>query len=695
MPPQDAREKRLVGFLAKNVILVQFLPGSYALVKRELSSLLAIQVRSVAEYEFFNGRVIMLSYKFDVKLQANSQRQFINQLLHDINALEQMLNDGLLETELRRIGAEQELVIVDSAFRPAPIALDILNQTSDAHYTNEIGLFNLEFNLDPLVYEKDCLSKMEQQLSSLLAKIRSIANSFDADVVMAGILPTFRKSDLGLHNLTPKGRYRALNDAIMQMRGGVYELNIKGTDELHIDHDSVMLEAANSSFQIHFQVSPHEFATLYNIAQVATAPVLAAAVNSPLLFGKRLWEETRIVVFQQAIDTRTPSTFPRDLMPRVNFGTRWVRQSVIEIFQEDISRFRAIVGTVVDENSCECLRNGRIPYLKALQLFNGTIYRWNRPCYGITEGRPHLRIENRALPAGPTPVDEMANAAFWLGLIRGMAAIYPDITRVMHFDDAKINFFAAARLGLNAQFLWFNREIVPARKLILEQLLPLAREGLQESRIAAEDIDRYLGIIEARVTTGRSGAGWLLDSFRALRQQMSVEEALMGITASIVAHQRSGKPVHEWPLAAPPAKRIWKNTYQTVEQVMSTDLLTVGPEEPVSLAASLMIWKNIRHLPVEDNQNKLVGILTYRALVRLLLPNRFSAENQSMPVNQIMVRDPITVLPDTPILQATEIMRQKQIGCLPVVRNGRLVGLLTEQDLAKISVHLLEDQLQE
>ncbi|MFQ5629586.1 MAG: CBS domain-containing protein [bacterium] len=536
---------------------------------------------------------------------------------------------------------------------------------------------------------------MQHQLDTLMHKIRAIANSFQTELALVGILPTIRKSDLDLHNLTPKGRYRALNDAIMNMRGGAYELNIKGTDELHINHDSVMLEAANASFQIHFQVSPHEFARLYNIAQVATAPVLAAAVNSPLLFGKRLWQETRIVVFQQAIDTRTSSTFPRDLMPRVNFGTQWVQASVLEIFKEDISRFRAIVGNVVDENAFETLQDGHIPFLKALQLFNGTVYRGNRPCYGITNDRPHLRIENRALPAGPTLADEIANAAFWFGLISGMAIEYKDITKVMLFDDAKINFFAAARLGLNAQFLWLDGEIIPAQKLILEQLLPLAHKGLKDGGIKPEDIDRYLGIIEARVSSGHSGANWVLDSYRRLRSHVSTDEALTAITAALVENQHNGRPVHEWSQAEKSPTRIWKSSYKTVEQIMSTDLLTVGPQEPIVLAASLMIWKSIRHLPVEDNQNKLVGIITYRSLVRLLLPNRFSTKNQSMPVEKIMVKDPITVSPETPIVKASEIMREKQIGCLPVIRNGRLVGLLTEQDLALISVQLLEETLQE
>lgn len=637
----------------------------------------------------------MPKHKLSVSYEAKDQRFFVNQLLHDVYALEKMLCNGQLETEIRRIGAEQELVIIDSSFRPASIAMEILEQTTDSHFTNELSLFNLEYNLDPIVYGGDCLSKMEQQLDLYLASIRKIANSLETEVVLSGILPTIRKSDLDLHNLTPKGRFRALNDAIMNMRGGAYELNIKGTDELHINHDSVMLEAANSSFQIHFQVSPHEFAKFYNISQVATAPVLAAAVNSPLLFGKRLWQETRIVVFQQAIDTRTSSTFPRDLMPRVNFGTKWMQESVLEIFQEDISRFRAIVGNVVDEDANATLGNGRIPSLKAFQLFNGTVYRWNRPCYGVTNGKPHLRIENRALPSGPTPADEIANAAFWLGLIGGMAGKYQDITKVMLFDDAKINFFAAARLGLNAQFLWLNGEIVPAKKLILEQLLPLARKGLKTGGIQSEDIDRYLGIIEARVLSGKSGAGWMLDSFRHIRSSSSRDEALSAITAALVENQREGKPVHEWKLANASPKKIWKSSYRTVEQIMSTDLLTVAPQEPIVLAACLMIWKNIRHLPVEDHQNNLVGILTYRSLIRLLLPNYFSNENQSMPVEKIMVKDPVTISPDTPILKASEVMREKKIGCLPVVRNGRLVGLLTEQDLALISVKLLEETLQE
>lgn len=628
-------------------------------------------------------------------MEQEHQRLFVKQLLNDIHVLELMLQQGLFESDLRRIGAEQELVIIDKGCRPAPLAMEILNQTADSHFTNELALFNLEFNLDPIVYGGDCLSALEQQIHRLLEKARTIANSFEAEILMIGILPTLRKSDLDLHNITPKPRYYELNDTIMKMRGGEYEFLIKGTDELFISHDSVLLESCNTSFQVHFQVSPAEFPRLYNIAQAVTAPVLAAAANSPLLFGKRLWQETRIVVFQQSIDTRTTHTYPREMMPRVSFGNHWVRDSALEIFQEDIARLRVIVGTVVDENAFEVFSQGRIPSLRALQLFNSTVYRWNRPCYGVVNGKPHLRIENRVLPAGPTAADEIANAAFWLGLIGGMALELEDITTAMSFDDAKTNFLAAAQHGLQAQFTWLGGETIPVQRLISERLLPIAEKGLRDNGIAEKDIETYLGIIAARVQKGQSGARWLVESFNRVRPHTTAEECLKTLTAAQRQHQLSGQPVHLWPLAPPPQQRESNSTYRTVEQVMSTDFFTVGPEEPVELVANLMVWRRVRHLPVEDQEHKLVGLVSYRALLRLLQHNGLHSSGEPIPVKAIMTPEPITVQPNTPTLQAMDLMRTRGAGCLPVVRNGRLVGLVTEKELVTISAELLEGKLKE
>ncbi len=401
--------------------------------------------------------------KVDSEHAGESRRKFMRAILADLRALERMLKEGQIESGIRRIGAEQEMFLVDKARRPAPGALKMLDKLEDPHFTTELGLFNLEANADPQLFTGNGLRRMENQLNELLEKVRVAAAELDMQHVLIGILPTIRKADLGLDNMVPSPRYLALNRAMNEMRGGAFEFSIKGIDELLVRHDSVMVEACNASFQVHLQVSAEEFARMYNIAQVLAGPCLSVATYSPLLFGRRLWAETRIALFQQAVDTRNPEHYLRESSPRVNFGSRWVKDSVLEIYKEDVARFRTLVGTESDEDPFEALDAGRVPALKALRLHNGTVYRWNRACYGVMDGKAHLRIENRVLPAGPSVLDEIANAAFWLGLMSEMGATVEDVTKRMEFDQAQANFYAAAREGLSANSCgWTARRSAPA-----------------------------------------------------------------------------------------------------------------------------------------------------------------------------------------------------------------------------------------
>ncbi|MHC4446681.1 MAG: hypothetical protein ACYSXF_02585, partial [Planctomycetota bacterium] len=434
----------------------------------------------------------------DSGAEPQTLRQFTQAVLRDLRALEQMIADGMIESGVRRIGAEQELVLVDRAWRPAPKGPEILEALDDTRFTTELGRFNLEVNLDPLVFGGDCLSRLERTLDEALAKVRAVAARHDVEVVLTGILPTLQQTDLDLANMTPAPRYRALNAGLKSARGSSFELRLRGTDEINIKHDSVMLEACNTSCQFHLQVAPAEFARVYNIAQVVVAPILAAACNSPLLFGKRLWRETRIAVFEQSIDTRRPAHHTQDRSARVSFGDRWVRDSILEIYQDDITRFRAFMPAPLDEDPFADLAANRIPKLRALSLHNGTVYRWNRPCYGIYQGCAQLRIENRVLPAGPTVRDEIANAAFWYGLLTGLATEHDDITRAIEFDAAKANLIAAARRGLDAQLTWLGGQTYAAPTLIQEELLPLARRGLRTAGLAECDTERYLDVVEQR-----------------------------------------------------------------------------------------------------------------------------------------------------------------------------------------------------
>ncbi|MCB1052003.1 MAG: CBS domain-containing protein [Acidobacteria bacterium] len=631
----------------------------------------------------------------DVKLESD-QREisfFLKRLLTDVRALEQLMADGWFDTGARRIGAEQEIFLVDSNWKPAPLAPQILEQLNDPMFVTELAQFNLEFNLDPLLFSGNCLSQLEEQLKGGYQKLVEVTRKVDGHVVLSGILPTLSKSDLGLENMTPNPRYFALNRALNSLKGGPYAFKIKGIDEINVNHDSVMVEACNTSFQVHFQVAPDEFAGLYNVSQAVLAPVLAAACNSPMLFGKRLWHETRIGLFEQSIDTRADSHYVRDNLSRVTFGRDWVKSSPLEIFREDISRFRAILSSEEEEDPFKVMARKQAPALKALRLHNGTIYRWNRICYGITEGVPHFRIENRVLPSGPTLIDEVANAAFWFGLMAGASHVYGDISERMPFEDAKQNFINAARAGINAQITWVEMKPQPAQQLILEHLLPLARSGLEQSGITRDDIDKYLGVLEERVRGGQTGSQWMLGSFQKMDRRVSLVERMTALTSGMVQRQEQNIPVAQWAYARLEEGGGWRHSFHKIEQIMSTDLITVQEHEPIELVANMMDWHTIRHVLVEDNRHRLVGLISHRALIRYLGQNLCLDDKNPVLVRDLMQANPLTIEPEQNTLTAIKLMREQGISCLPVVKNGELVGVVTDSDFMKVASLLLEQQL--
>ena len=622
----------------------------------------------------------------ELKLQL-----FMKALLEDLHALDYMLDNDLIEEGVRRIGAEQEMFLVDKGLRPAPVSVEVLQHANDPRLTTEIAKFNLEANLTPTELRGRCFSQMESELQDVLARARTSANAFGADILLAGILPTLRKSDLTIENLTPAPRYLQLNDSVINLRGGPFNIHIKGLDELNLTHDNIMMESCNTSFQIHFQVSPGEFAGMYNLAQLITAPVLAAAVNSPVLFGHRLWQETRLALFQHSIDARSATQQARSHPTRVSFGDRWIEKSVLELFQEQIARFRMIMINETGENPLAMLARGETPQLNALRMHNGTIWPWNRACYGVTNGIAHLRIENRVLPAGPTVLDEVANAAFFVGLMLALPEEYGDVARLMSFDDVKANFFAAARYGLNAQFNWVNGKTHTAAALIIDHLLPLARIGLQNSEIDAGDVDRYLEVIESRVSSGQTGSQWMLKSLSVM-DEMPAEVQNRLLAGEMLMRQKEGRPVHSWPILEVQETNDWSESHQTVGQFMSTDLFTVRPDDLVDLAASVMTWRHIRHVPVEDEEGRLVGLVSHRALLKLLTHGAASSEKR-VTVREIMTAEPFTVSSTTPTLEALEIMRCNRVGCLPVLDDGHLVGIVTSYDFLEAAAGLFKEQL--
>ncbi len=623
-----------------------------------------------------------------------SMHNFVRHLIGDIKALDYMLNNDWFETETIRIGAEQEMCLVDiNTFKPASIAPEMLQKLSKYPWADgELARFNMETNMTPRAFTGKCLSEMENENTKQQKIIRAQARKMGAEIVLTGILPTLRKDDLDFHNLTPQPRYFALMEAITQeLIGTSYELRLTGIDELLVKHDSPLLEACNTSFQVHLQVTPATFVPMYNISQALAAPIMAIAANSPIVFGKRLWHESRIAMFQQAIDVRTTHDHLRERSPRVSFGTGWLNESLMEIYKEDIARFRVLLDTEMTEDSLEEVLKGNVPKLKALQVHNSTVYRWNRPCYGISDnGQPHLRIENRVLPSGPTIVDEVANAAFWLGAMEGMALRYKDIREHISWEDARDNFGKAARYGIDTEFTWFNDKKISACDLVLKELIPIAREGLEYRKVDTKDIDKYLGIIEERAKAHMNGARWQLRAYTKLAKEVNRDEALSILTACILRQQDEGKPVHLWEMPKQSDLKEYRPAELTIDEFMTTDLFTVNEDNLIEMVAHIMDWRKIRHMPVEDTKGQLIGLISSRMMLRYFANGMTVNGKKVQAVRDIMIKNPITIGPKASILEAMRLMRDHKIGCLPVVKAGELIGLITEMEFVRISGRLIE-----
>ncbi len=608
------------------------------------------------------------------KIEDANRAQFISYLLKDIDALELMIENRLFEKGITRMGAEQEFCLVKPDFSPATTALEVLKEINDPHFTTELARYNLEINLDPLEVTGDCFTQCHQQLSALLEKARAAASRYDSQIVLAGILPTIRKQELDLKYLTPIDRYYQLNEIMCNLRGTDFNLHLRGVDELSVLHDSILFEACNTSFQMHLQVDPDDMVASYNWAQAIAGPVLSICANSPMLLGRELWSETRIALFQQSVDTRQASYLLSDQEGRVAFGTEWLRDSIVNIFKDDIARHRILLMGEAHDDALQDLADGKIPTLRAMRVHNGTVYRWNRPCYGTDKDKAHLRIENRYLPAGPSIEDEIANFAFWIGLMLGRPEKYDRIEDHMDFLEAKENFYKAARSGKESQLQWMGQSI-STTDLVRKELLPLAYAGLRKAKVNEKDISHYLQIIELR-TTRNTGASWTVKAYRNLKKKLKKDDALKALTEVMHGHQQNQKPVHEWEeLKVPPAKYP-DHFNKKVHEVMSTHIFTVHPNDLADLVFHIMKWKNIHHVPVTDSEKRLVGILTHKNAVD------FDSQKDGLTeVKDIMIREVITTHPDLMVEEAAEIMLNKKIGCLPVIGHGQLVGIITRNDI--------------
>jgi len=467
-----------------------------------------------------------------------------------LDVFARMLSEARFHPERRSFGMEIELNLTDDAGEPALVNAAALEAIADPAFQTELGQFNVEINVPPRLLEGEVFTELERDARASLNDAEGRARTVGAHMMIIGILPTIGAEQLRADVFSANPRYALLNEQVFAARGEDLEISIAGVERLFIHADTIAPEAACTSVQLHQQVEPEAFARYWNAAQALVGVQVAIAANSPFFCGKELWRETRIALFEQATDTRPEELKIQGVRPRVWFGERWIT-SIFDLFEENVRYFPSLLPVTEDEDPLETLERGDVPRLAELRLHNGTIYRWNRPIYDVVGDQPHLRVENRVLPAGPTVVDIMANAAFYYGLIRMIAEAERPLWSQMSFSAAEENFHAGARGGIDARLYWPGLGEVPAAELVLRRLLPLAHEGLAQWGVASADADRLLGIIERRCVTQRNGAAWQSQVFHRLYEDKRVDrgEALREMTRRYREHMHSNEPVHEWPIA--------------------------------------------------------------------------------------------------------------------------------------------------
>ncbi|MGL4177923.1 MAG: glutamate--cysteine ligase [Dermatophilaceae bacterium] len=489
----------------------------------------------------------------EVSAQSYSREQrqrYREKVRQDLDVFERMLNTSSFEFERPMTGLEIELNLVDENQQPHFHNAQVLEAIADPGYQTELAQYNIELNVTPRPLPGDAALHLEDELRESLNTADDRAGEVGSTIVAIGILPTIMPEHYEGEWISKNNRYTALNDSIFVARGEDIFLDIEGPTGERVSTycDSIAPESACTSVQLHLQVAPHDFADHWNAAQALSAPQVALAANSPYFFGKRLHAETRIALFEQATDTRPVELKNQGVRPRVWFGERWIT-SIFDLFEENVRYFPTLLADITDEDPMAKLEAGIAPELSELRLHNGTIYRWNRPIYDTVGGTPHLRVENRVLPAGPTIVDVLANAAFYYGTIRMLARDDRPVWTKMSFAACEENFRRAARDGLDARLYWPGYGELSADELVLRHLLPLAHEGLRLWGVSEAVRERYLGVIEGRCTTGVNGAEWMTRAVASYEGAgADRREALRRMVATYAAHMNAGAPVHTWPV---------------------------------------------------------------------------------------------------------------------------------------------------
>jgi gamma-glutamyl:cysteine ligase YbdK (ATP-grasp superfamily) len=489
---------------------------------------------------------------------AGDYARFAERLEQCLSALGQLLERPGFGVGPATVGAELELFLVDGAARPLPLNQAIRAAVADRRVTVELDRFNLELNASPVQLAGRPFAALGGELHVLLDRVADAAADHAGRLALIGILPTLRVADLGPGMLTDTPRYQALNSGLRRLRRDPFRIRIAGADPLELASADVGLEGANSSFQIHLRVAPAKFTSTYNAVQLATAPVLAVSGNSPTFLGHRLWDETRIAVFKQSVDDRQ-GTGPRRRLARTALGTGWLRGGALELFTEAVRLHQPLLPAlhqppppVPAGPGPSAGGGGQAPPLDELRLHQGTVWRWNRAIYDPTSGG-HLRIEMRALPAGPTMIDMLANAAFLIGLSLWLAGQDQRWTYALPFERADHGFYRAAQHGLAARLSWpaghpDQIRTLTAAKLVAE-LVPAARQGLVEAGVAAEEADGLLDVISARAATGQTGAAWQRATLAAASRRHDQDRALAVMLEHYLQYAETGLPVHTWPVA--------------------------------------------------------------------------------------------------------------------------------------------------
>jgi Glutamate-cysteine ligase family 2(GCS2) len=465
-----------------------------------------------------------------------------------LDVFARMLAESRFDADRRSFGLEIELNLTEEDGDPAMANAAALEAIADSDFQTELGQFNVEINVPPRLLGGRVFAELEDDVRSSLNHAEERSRTTGAHMMLIGILPTVAERHLTADSFSDNPRYTLLNEQIFAARGEDLHISIAGVERLSTYADTIAPEAACTSVQLHQLVDPSSFAGYWNAAQAIAGVQVAVAANSPFFFGRELWRETRIALFEQATDTRPEELKAQGVRPRVWFGERWAT-SIFDLFEENVRYFPALLPVCEPEDPREALARGDVPSLAELRLHNGTIYRWNRPIYDVARGRPHLRVENRVLPAGPTVVDVIANAAFYYGLLRVLAEEERPLWSQMSFSAAEENFHIGARDGIDARFYWPGLGEIPATELVLRRLLPLAHEGLRRWGVDGKDADRLLEIVERRCVLARNGASWQSEVFHHLYGVKGADrlDALREMTRRYRDLMHSNEPVHTWP----------------------------------------------------------------------------------------------------------------------------------------------------